>query len=149
MDKIFTLSEAQALLPRVVELLQAAVAAKDEAQALERGLQRITAGVAVSGGMEIDPVAFAEKKTLRDRAVRQATGSVSSIRELGVLVKDLDSGLLDFPARHDGEEIYLCWKLGEERIGWWHPVDEGVAGRRPIGPEFLGPDTPPSGSRPN
>ncbi len=58
---------------------------------------------------------------------------VRSIDELGVEVKDLDQGLIDFPSQRRGREIYLCWKLGEgDRVAWWHPVETGYAGRRPI-----------------
>jgi hypothetical protein len=133
---MFTLGEAQALLPHVESLLRKAVSAKSEASDLEEYLQGVMARITVAGGMEIDPAAIAEKKVLRDRAVRQAQGAVIEIQEVGCVVKDLDTGLLDFPARLDGEEIYLCWKLGEERIGYWHRVEEGFAGRKPIGTEF-------------
>jgi hypothetical protein len=57
---------------------------------------------------------------------------IDNIRTLGGEVKDLDSGLVDFPGKRGSEEILLCWKLGEKHIGYWHPVDAGFAGRRPI-----------------
>ena len=61
---------------------------------------------------------------------------LEQINALGVLVKDLDTGLIDFPTLRDGHEVYLCWKLGEgERIQWWHEIEDGFAGRQPLDPE--------------
>jgi len=58
---------------------------------------------------------------------------LQEITDLGVLVKDLDLGLIDFPALREGREVYLCWQLGEEgRIAWWHETDAGFAGRQPF-----------------
>jgi hypothetical protein len=54
------------------------------------------------------------------------------IQELGAIVKDLEEGLVDFPWLRDGEEVLLCWRVGEEEVGFWHPVDEGFSGRRPL-----------------
>jgi len=54
------------------------------------------------------------------------------IQRTGVQVKDINTGLLDFPALHDGHEVYLCWQIGERRIGYWHEIDAGFAGRQPI-----------------
>lgn len=132
MNRYFTLSEAQALLPRVQSLLAEAVEAKGEADELGRELERTTTRIAASGGMEIDPSAFARSKAARSEAVGRAQKALQEIQGMGVLVKDLDIGLIDFPALRDGEEVYLCWKLGEERIEWWHRVEDGFAGRRPI-----------------
>jgi hypothetical protein len=64
---------------------------------------------------------------------QEIRGLVRAVAEMGVLVKGLDDGLIDFPSVRRGREIYLCWKLGEgERISWWHEVEAGFAGRRPI-----------------
>jgi hypothetical protein len=60
-----------------------------------------------------------------------------NFEEIGCVVKDLDIGLIDFPALYRGKEVYLCWRLGEPDIDFWHPTDEGFAGRRPIDGEFL------------
>jgi hypothetical protein len=62
----------------------------------------------------------------------QAAAVVAELQSLGVVVKDLDVGLLDFPALRDGEEVELCWQVGEESVAWWHPVDAGYRGRKPI-----------------
>lgn len=100
----FTRDEAEALLPKVVPYVEDLVRRK---QAFDR--------------RPTEPLAA------------EIRGIVRSIDEMGVEVKDLDQGLIDFPSQRRGRAIYLCWKLGEgERIDWWHPVDTGYAGRRPI-----------------
>ena len=71
------------------------------------------------------------KKSEHDEAAERLVEIVNRIQETGVLVKDLDIGLVDFPSLLEGEEIYLCWKLGEDQIAFWHGIDEGFAGRKP------------------
>ena len=71
---------------------------------------------------------------------------MNKIQETGCVVKDLDEGLVDFPSLIEGEEVYLCWKLGEEHIDFWHGVDEGFAGRKPLDEPGSG-DVPPQGPR--
>jgi hypothetical protein len=66
---------------------------------------------------------------LRDR--------IEAVLETGCLVKDLDIGLVDFPTLFRGEEVYLCWKLGENAIAFWHSEDEGFQGRKPIDQDFI------------
>lgn len=63
---------------------------------------------------------------------------LAQIERWGIVVRDLDSGICDFPAQRAGQDIYLCWKMGEERIEFWHPVDAGFAGRRPLDDEIAG-----------
>ena len=61
-----------------------------------------------------------------------AARCVNRIHGLGAIVKDLDEGLVDFPASHTGEEVLLCWKVGEDAVAFWHGLDEGFAGRKPL-----------------
>lgn len=75
---------------------------------------------------------FAELEAELEALGSEIERCVAELDELGVQVKDLDEGLLDFPAVHEGDEILLCWKVGEERVAWWHGIDEGFAGRKPI-----------------
>ena len=58
---------------------------------------------------------------------------MGELHELGILVKDLDSGLVDFPCRREDEDVLLCWRLGEEEVAFWHRLEDGYAGRRPVG----------------
>ena len=67
-----------------------------------------------------------------DEAVDGIKRCVEELAALGVQVKDLDTGLVDFPSWRDGEEVLLCWRLGEDEVAWWHTLDGGFAGRQPL-----------------
>ena len=77
-------------------------------------------------------LAYAKRRAQRDKAVESAKNALGEINAVGVQVKDLDIGLLDFPCEVDGVIILLCWKLGEEALTQWHGMEEGFAGRKPI-----------------
>jgi hypothetical protein len=147
MARFFTLREAQALLPQIERLLRAAVEAKSQADEVDLEMQALAARIAMSGGIEIDPARVAARKVEKIRAYHRVHEAVEEIQGAGVLIKDLDSGLIDFPALLGEREVYLCWKLGEPRIEYWHSTDEGFAGRKPIETEFGDSGAPPS--RPN
>ena len=136
MGKRFSLQEAEDLIPRLREWLQQAIEAKKEAVAVERELRSLSARISALGGAEIDPTSVAKRKIERDQAVERLQAAARSIEESGALVKDLDAGLIDFPALLENEEVYLCWKLGEPRIEYWHRVQDGFAGRKRIAGEF-------------
>jgi len=130
--RTFTLDEAQSLLPVLESLLRTAIAAKktvDEADAEHQALQH---RVFLNGGMFLDIVPLARKKGERAKAEQRVKDALAEIDSIGVQVKDLDIGLLDFPCQVDGQTILLCWKLGEKSITHWHGVQEGFAGRKPI-----------------
>ncbi len=78
-----------------------------------------------------------EQKNRREAAAAALKQTIEKIQEFGCLVKDLDIGLIDFPTLFQGEEVYLCWKLGEVGIRFWHGIHEGFRGRKPIDAEFL------------
>jgi hypothetical protein len=147
MSKLFTLKEAQALVPKLEQLLRTAVQAKSDAENVDEEMQGLAARITMSGGMEIDPAAAAEMKVRKMGAFQALQRSVDEIQETGCLIKDLDEGLLDFPAMLGDREVYLCWKLGEDQIEFWHHIDDGFAGRKRIQQEF-GEGAPPP-ARPN
>ena len=147
MPRFFTLREAQALLPEIEALLRAAVEAKGQADEVDLEFQSLAARIAMAGGMEIDPARVAGRKIQKLRAYQRVHEAVEEIQGAGCLIKDLDAGLVDFPALLGEREVYLCWKLGEPRIAYWHSTDEGFAGRKPIEAEFGDGGTTPS--RPN
>jgi hypothetical protein len=80
----------------------------------------------------IDPQEPGELDEQFQRESQAVTQAAERLERLGVLVKDLDTGLVDFPALHEGEEVLLCWQLGEDEVAHWHGVDEGFAGRKPL-----------------
>ena len=124
--KIFTLQEANALLPNVRtivtkiqrahrKLAQFSGEAKKAAEAAEQGGGGVTNGVAYAA------------------ALTELTLRISELEGLGVQLKDFDRGLVDFPSLRDGRVVLLCWQLGEgDEVQWWHDVDAGFAGRQPL-----------------
>jgi hypothetical protein len=75
---------------------------------------------------------YAEVSKELDEGTREMVACAGEIQALGAIVKDLELGLVDFPSLREGEEVLLCWRIGEDSIGFWHPVDEGFSGRRPL-----------------
>jgi hypothetical protein len=131
-DRTFTLDEAQSLLPVLESLLRTAINAKkivDEVDAEQQALQH---RVFLTGGMFLSVVPLARRKAERAKAEQRIKDALAEIDSIGVQVKDLGIGLLDFPCEVEGQIILLCWKLGEKAITHWHGVQEGFAGRKPI-----------------
>jgi hypothetical protein len=95
--------------------------------------KRAELGAVVQGnGGGLGTSDFAELEAELEAVGSEIERCLAQLDEAGVQVKDLDTGLLDFPARHEGREILLCWHVGEERVAYWHGIDEGFAGRKPI-----------------
>jgi hypothetical protein len=136
MSRHFTLEEAESLLPEVNRLLGAAVAAKIEYDEVVLVLRALAERVMLMGGMNINREVALASKARRDKAAERLREVVDRVSEIGCQVKDLDSGLVDFPTLLGDREVYLCWKRGERSIGFWHG-DEGFAGRMPVDAEFL------------
>jgi len=134
--KTFTFDEAQALLPILDSLLKRAIEAKQAASDLEDEMADLVRRIFVSGGIHVDIAAAQKRKLALEALVQRAKDAIGEIDSIGVQVKDLDTGLLDFPYVLEGETVLLCWKRGEERIGFWHRVEDGFAGRHPIDARF-------------
>ena len=131
-ERTFTLDEAQSLLPVLESLLRTAIQAKRIMDEVEAELQMLNHRIFLNGGMFLDIVPLARRKAERVRAEQRAKDAIAEIDSIGVQVKDLDMGLLDFPCDVEGQKILLCWKLGEKAITHWHGIEEGFAGRKPI-----------------
>ncbi|MBI2569319.1 MAG: DUF2203 domain-containing protein [Candidatus Schekmanbacteria bacterium] len=121
---VFTVGEAQALLPTLRQRLRSALSSWRTIVSSREEVTLASKNAQWNGGSADGPRYLAAIEALGD-TVRQISG-------LGVLVKDLESGLCDFPCVHEGRLVYLCWRLGESRIEWWHEVDAGFAGRQPL-----------------
>jgi len=131
-ERYFKRHEAEGLLPIIEPSLEQARERKRKIADLDLGLSQAVAKIMVLGG-SIPPYAnLAKKKKEREQLTAKLLEAVNKIQETGCVVKDLDEGLVDFPSLLDGREVYLCWKLGEQRIGYWHGIDEGFAGRKPL-----------------
>lgn len=137
MPRYLTLAQAEQMLPEVDKALRDALFHKSEYQAAETELKSVTQRVRVSGGARVDPSAFLATKARRDTSAAALKDIFERIEEMGVLVKDLEIGLIDFLTLYHGKEVCLCWKLGEERIAFWHGMEEGFRGRKAIDEEFL------------
>jgi len=136
MAKRFTLAQAQDLLASVAPLLQSAIEFKSQYADAERALQELSNRIMVTGGLLVDRDQPLKLKQQRDTVAQKLRETLNEVQEFGCVVKDLDIGLLDFPTLFRGREVYLCWKLGEASISYWHGVDEGFAGRKEIDQEF-------------
>ena len=137
MPKFFTLQQAEKILPDVETAIREAITAKADYERTESEWQSVSQRVAIMGGMRVDRARLMEQKNGQEAAARAFQQAVERVHDFGCLVKDLDIGLIDFPTLFQGEEVYLCWKLGERGIGFWHGVTEGFRGRKPIDSGFL------------
>jgi len=132
MERTFTLSEAESLLPVLESLLRSAMQAKALIEEIDAELESLKSRIFVNGGTSVNILAISRRKDEREKAIQRAKDAVAEIDAAGVQVKDLDIGLLDFPCMVGEEIILLCWKFGEQGITHWHNTTEGFAGRKPI-----------------
>ena len=122
-DRHYSRDEAELMLPRVKPVLQKLRDAKDLLTDDEAHEVLTEAAPGNGGGEPGRQVgeAFLEVRRL-----------LGALQEAGIVVRDIDRGLIDFPTIRDGEEIYLCWELGEDSIDWWHDIEDGYRGRQPL-----------------
>ena len=145
-EKYFERHEAEELLPAIQQFLEEARKQKQALDSVTSDISNASLRIMMLGG-SLPP--FAElnhKKAQREKIAEQLSRTVDEIQQTGCVVKDLDTGLVDFPSLRGGEKVYLCWKLGEERIGYWHGIEEGFAGRKPLDDAQPG-EEPPKPSR--
>jgi hypothetical protein len=135
--RYFTLLEAEALLPEIEKLLTSLMAFRRELEQVESERGRIQQRIAFAGGM-IPPrselLSLKERKANAEKGLKSA---VDGILETGCQIKDVETGLVDFPTLYRGKEVHLCWKLGEKGISFWHHVEDGFRGRKSIDSQFL------------
>jgi hypothetical protein len=137
MPRFFTLQQAEKLLPEVEAAIRRALELKAGYDGVESERRRIAQRVTMLGGAHMDRALALEQKTRAEEAARALEQALEYIHSFGCLVKDLDTGLIDFPTLFRGQEVYLCWKLGEPGIGFWHGVSEGFRGRKRVDSVFL------------
>ena len=118
------LEHVRPLVEQLVEHRRAHIAALEQQEQLEGRIR--------GNGGGIPPAVLADAAAAVEREARSLARTVDAIVEHGAEVKDVDEGLIDFPALHHGETVLLCWKLGEDEIRYWHRVEDGFAGRRPV-----------------
>jgi hypothetical protein len=145
--KTFTIDEAQSLLPVLESLLKRAIDGKRSAEEAESGLNGLAQRIYLSGGMRVNASVAGKLRSEMEGHLLQVRESIAEIDAIGVQVKDLESGLLDFPCRVDDEVVLLCWKMGEPAIEHWHTMEAGFKGRQPVDERFR--RRAASGGRPN
>jgi len=129
--KTFTLAEAEAMLPRIRDELLAMREHKRQLDAIREDIAALARRA--TGNGHAHPAGGAERERLRAQSlVDMLNEGLARISALGVEVKGIDEGLVDWPHERDGHVVYLCWRLGEENIAWWHEIEAGFAGRQPL-----------------
>ena len=134
-EKHFSLEEANRLLPRLGAILERLIAVRREMGEKQHRMEELRAHVR-GNGATAEGRAFAMLKEELEAMALELRQGIEEIQEFGCLIKDLDIGLIDFPALRRGQEVLLCWKLGEERIAFWHGAEEGFSRRKPLEGEF-------------
>lgn len=122
--RLFTVEEANELLPRLRELLEDVTFHRDAVREKMPQMEPILKAAARNGGGRVG--------SEYGVAAYNLYLAIERIRDLGVLLKDLDIGLLDFPHEREGRVVFLCWHPSEESIGYWHELDAGYRGRKPL-----------------
>jgi hypothetical protein len=122
--RLFTREEANALLPSLQPLVSEIVQSHSRILAAQPALAPILEKALGNGGSQVAAEVLPDFRRIR--------ACLDAIYEHGVVVKDLGAGLLDFPASRDGELVYLCWRMGEDRVAFWHTPASGFAGRQPL-----------------
>lgn len=130
--KYFTVAEAERLVPRLEELVSRVMDCHAEAGQLRGALEQSQRELMLVGGMRLDQEFWRSRKARLGRARTELEEKIGEILALGAVPKDLGMGLVDFPSRLDDREVNLCWRLGERRIRFWHGLDEGYTGRKPL-----------------
>ena len=141
-QKLFTITEAERIRRELEPVLIEAMDGRRRLGELEESLARLANRILVMGGVIVSYEKAGKLRTEHDRMIAIVKSALERIEASGCLVKDLDVGLLDFPAIINNEEVYLCWRLGEDRIRFYHRQDEGFAGRKPLDPRDPGPSNP-------
>jgi hypothetical protein len=141
-SKLFSLKEAERLRVQLEPILIEAMEVRRKMSGFDEQLVAVAERIQHSGGMQVPYEKIAQTRVERNRLHEALETALDQIQETGCVVKDLDIGLLDFPARIDNEDVYLCWRLGEDRIRFYHRQDEGFTGRKPIDPRDSGYSNP-------
>jgi hypothetical protein len=137
-SKHFSLTEAERLRVQLEPVLIEAMELRRKLVELDGELGALAERIQRSGGLQVPYEKTARLRIERNRVEGAVQSALERIHSTGCLVKDLEVGLLDFPSRINDEEVYLCWRLGEDRIRFYHRQDEGFAGRKPIDPRDAG-----------
>ena len=124
-ERIFTLGEANSIVPDLEVLLHEVQQMRRFILQIRAEIQKAREKLAANGGSSHGPAYV--------KALEYIMKRIERIQQMGVVLKDLEKGLCDFPFMLDGRMVYLCWKLGESEVCWWHETDTGYSNRKPLG----------------
>jgi hypothetical protein len=130
MPHYFTREEAEALLPAVTLILRRIQDEREKMSIVEGELEVLQIQSMGNGHHLQGRIQRLQRSVVE--AVQALRNAIEELQEVGCELKDPDTGLIDFLGLRDGREIYLCWRLGEDRIRFWHDLDTGFAGRQPL-----------------
>ncbi|MGC4054329.1 MAG: DUF2203 domain-containing protein [Paludibaculum sp.] len=137
MPRFFTLEQAQRLVPEVSRMLQEAVEARAELEESQREIAERMRKAHQMGGVDLDTERLVLLRKRVEELGKKLKGILDQFEEMGVQVKDLNIGLVDFPTMYRGEEVLICFQLNETGVGFWHGMEEGFRGRKRIDRDFL------------
>jgi hypothetical protein len=130
MTRLFTVQEANDLIPTLTIVLRELIAKRELVQVRKRELAAMEVKARADG--RESAVAVGELRQALEDILADMNDAMDRIAELGCELKDLAQGLIDFPSIREGRTVYLCWRLGEERVAFWHELEAGFAGRQPL-----------------
>ena len=145
-ERLFKREEAEALLPAIAQRLTGAIQNKKRVDEFDAEFTQVQNRILLQGGLLPNYGPLARMRMEREALAGSLRDAVSEIESNGCVVKDLDLGLVDFPSIVNDEQVFLCWKLGEPGIRFWHRMDEGFTGRKPLGSSDAGD---PEDKKPN
>lgn len=132
MTRYFTPEEVEALIPQLTEIVGPLMDLHGEVLRLRAALRDEQRRIMVSGGGMLDRNAWRDRSRRVEELSRDIQEGIAAIMKLGGVPKDLETGLVDFPHLMGDHEVNLCWRFAETKIGFWHGLDEGYAGRKPL-----------------
>jgi len=130
MARVFTIEEANGLVPRLETLFDQLNRLRGDAGPIQSSISHVER-YGYSNGVD-QATKLRDLRSQLDAKMKEIKTAFEDITALGCEVKDIDVGLVDFPAERDGRIVYLCWRRGEDRIRYWHERDAGFAGRQPL-----------------
>src|SRR3990170_6357255 len=130
--RFFRVEEAEVLIPTLEDVMGRLMDLHDEAGRVRDHLQDEQRGIMLDGGRLLNVAEFRERKAPLEELTALIKSGIEEILSLGAVPKDLGQGLVDFPSRLQGREVNLCWRFGEKHIRYWHVLEEGYAGRKPL-----------------
>lgn len=134
---LFDLDSARRHLPEVRRLMRQAMEARAAAEDVRSRIARFASKAGMAGGARLSAEVAARWQADLAAATGRLREPLAALEAMGVQVKDLEIGLVDFPTLYRGREVLLCWRIDEPDIAWWHGLEEGYRGRKPVDGDFL------------